>query len=971
MAEERVDSRQPTVAPTQSHVNTLHEAFIDRAEDDPPRPWRLGRYVVLEQIGSGGMSVVYAAIDPELDRRVAVKLMHDRGVRSGRRQDFLLREAQALARLAHPNIVAIFDVGVHEGDVFVAMEFVRGQDLRAWLADRPRTWQEVLAAFVQAGRGLAAAHRAGLVHRDVKPDNLLVGADGRVRVADFGLVRLDNAATLTSDDAPTPELSSLTHTVARPGDLIGTPAYMSPEQFDGGSVDALSDQFSFCVALWEALFHVRPFHGANAAELATAIRAGEPRRPAEPRDVPAWLERTIRRGLCPRPGARWADMPELLNQLDRGQNRRRWRLALGATAGALVLALGGYGLHRAAQQRAIAACVDEGSQISADWNESTRDALERSFLATGKPYAAAVVVRTVPWLDGWTASWRGATVTACRAHTIEASWDADLHARAKDCLDDARGGFRALAHELVDANPTTLSHATSAAATLAPVGICLDPTYLRERPIMHPAQRAAVSALRARLAQAAARSVAGEAGVGLVLAREVVIAARATGWAALVAEAERNVADLEDQSGAYAEAEASLLRALAAARQADAAGEALRSTTELVAVVGYRAARHAEGRVWAEAAQTQLELLPSDHLLEQARLHNRLGMILIEMGSYAEAKRLYTSVLAIHRRMLGEQHPNIAFGLDNIGSIHRSMGAYEEAADMHTRALAIAESALGPDHPDIASILTNLSLVREDMGEYEEAIRLSMRALTLRESALGPDHPNVAYYLNNLAVLHYNAGALDESLRLNTRALEIREKALGPDHPLIANSLSGLAGVHLDRKAAVEAKRLLTRALAIEEAALGPTHVALATTLHNLACSHLALGAYAEARRLNLRALAIGEATQGHDHPDGAYALQGLGDIDLAEGHPAEAVAPLERALTIRIASSTPRELAETRFALARALWDADLDRRRARTLAEQAQAGYATITGQLEARTNVDEWLVSHPPPAEPDRGR
>jgi tetratricopeptide (TPR) repeat protein len=500
--------------------------------------------------------------------------------------------------------------------------------------------------------------------------------------------------------------------------------------------------------------------------------------------------------------------------------------------------------HQAARQQAIAACVAEGAHISTDWSATTRAALERSFLATGKHHAATAVAKTTPWLDRWATSWRAARESTCRAHTVDATLDDDLHARAEDCLDDARGTFRALVRELVDANATTLTHATVAAAGLASVDACLRPESLRERPMMHPAQRDEVSAIRARLAQAASRAVAGEYAAGLTIAHGALEAARAARWPAVVAEAEAHVADLESNAGDYARAEASLLRALAAAREADSPGQALRITTELALVVGEKAARHAEGKVWAEGARTLLELLPSEHLLAQARLDNHLGTIHSNMGAHDEATRLYASSLAIYRAALGEDHPNVGISLTNLAIVKRNIGAFDEAADLYTRALAISEATLGPDHPDVATILNNLAVVRDETGAYEEALRLYTRVLAIREPALGPDHPDIGAALNNLAVVHFTLGAHDEALRLNNRALAIWEAALGPDHPLIALSLGNLAGLALIRDDPAEANRLNTRALAIQEAALGPNHPDLATTLNNLASGHTALADY-------------------------------------------------------------------------------------------------------------------------------
>lgn len=249
---------------------------------------RIGRFVVEEPLGQGGMGVVYAAHDPDLDRRVAVKLL-SRADADGFEARLRL-EAQAMARLSHPNVAVVHEVGSHEGRVFVAMELVDGVTLRAWADDHARSWREILDVYLQAGDGLVAAHEAGLVHRDFKPDNAMLGTDGRVRVLDFGLASSRRHEEGIDDRDTRIARDRLTET----GTLLGTPAYMAPEQIDGGGVDTRSDQFAFCVALFEALYGVRPYSGRTVGELGEAIGAGHIAAPK--RSVgPAWLRRVLQR----------------------------------------------------------------------------------------------------------------------------------------------------------------------------------------------------------------------------------------------------------------------------------------------------------------------------------------------------------------------------------------------------------------------------------------------------------------------------------------------------------------------------------------------------------------------------------------------------------------------------------------------------------------------------------------------------
>jgi predicted Ser/Thr protein kinase len=332
----------------------------------------VGRYVIESELGAGGMGVVYAAFDPELDRRVAIKILHgDRASAERRRR--LSREAQALARLSHPNVIAVYDVGLAGDDLFVAMELVDGQTVGEWIAASARPWREVQRVFVAAGSGLAAAHRKGMVHRDFKPDNVLLRADGHVLVSDFGLARISSEAETrdSGDDAAAPPVAaSRDAMLTRPGALLGTPAYMAPEQHRGEPADARADQFAFCVALYEALYGERPFAAAGDSQLgatdalALDIVKGNLRPPPRDRDVPAWLRKLVLRGLAPAPGDRWPSMDALLHELRRDPARTRRRLALAGVA-ALAIAVAAY---VAWPSGSSAGACDASSPIAAHWN---------------------------------------------------------------------------------------------------------------------------------------------------------------------------------------------------------------------------------------------------------------------------------------------------------------------------------------------------------------------------------------------------------------------------------------------------------------------------------------------------------------------------------------------------------------------------------------------------------------------------
>ncbi|HUJ63162.1 MAG TPA: serine/threonine-protein kinase [Kofleriaceae bacterium] len=288
---------------------------------------RVGRYVIRERIGRGGMGTVYRADDVELVRPVALKRLHAGADEQARAR--LVREARAAAQLQHPNVIAVLEVGEHAGMPFLAMEMVEGTTLTEWLKT-PRPWRDIVAMMAQAGRGLVAAHERGLVHRDFKPDNVLVDRAGRARVADFGLARAPDHER----GVPLPRDQLLARMTAT-GALAGTPAYLAPEVVGGAPPDARSDQYAFAVALYEALRGQHPFKGQTAEMLWNEMAEGRIREGGRP--IPAWLDRYVRRGLAVEPAARWPDLASFIAAIDRPPRRALPWLAGIGVAGALAM----------------------------------------------------------------------------------------------------------------------------------------------------------------------------------------------------------------------------------------------------------------------------------------------------------------------------------------------------------------------------------------------------------------------------------------------------------------------------------------------------------------------------------------------------------------------------------------------------------------------------------------------------------
>jgi WD40 repeat protein/serine/threonine protein kinase len=311
----------------------------DRQAHDRDSGSRIGRYTVLRKLGEGGMGVVHECYDHRLGRKLAVKLVRAHEAGQTKHHERMLREAQGLARLSHPNVVSLYEIGEHDGALFLAMEFVPGVTLREWmlrdLARVHRDWRKMLEILLQCGRGLDAAHAAGLIHRDFKPDNVIVGDDGRVRVLDFGLVRgrhvdeveLGSLATVDGQVAHTTRRAEpLEATITRGGAIIGTLAYMAPEQLSGEVCSAATDQFAFCVVAFEALLGARPFPTGEPGRRWRAILAGE-LAAVSADNIPDGIHRAILRGLAAAPNARWANLSTLIEELERARDEAELPMA--------------------------------------------------------------------------------------------------------------------------------------------------------------------------------------------------------------------------------------------------------------------------------------------------------------------------------------------------------------------------------------------------------------------------------------------------------------------------------------------------------------------------------------------------------------------------------------------------------------------------------------------------------------------
>ncbi|HVE82646.1 MAG TPA: serine/threonine-protein kinase [Myxococcales bacterium] len=893
---------------------------------------RVGRYVIRDVIGVGGMGAVYSAYDPELNRRVALKVLRTRK-RSGtphlsEGRSRLMREAQAMARLSHPNIVTVFDVGSFEGEIYLAMELVDGTTLTDWLKEKKRTWKDVAKVFLFAGRGLAAAHAGGLVHRDFKPDNVLVGKDGRVRVMDFGLARpaggIDDEEGAEDDELSDPgakERSLLNSPLTRKGILVGTPVYMAPEQFLNEPIDARADQFAFCVALYEALYGTLPFQGDTVEDLAHAIVAA--RLPAVPprRAIPLVVHRVLRRGMRSEPRDRYASMDRLLRSLEWGIHFRP--RAAGAVAAA---ALAAFIVVAKPFQNAAKICPDPIGELAGVWDAPRQKAVDAAFAATRLPFARDTFHSVQLALDDYARDWAAARREACLATRVRREQSEDALDLKYGCLDRRRHELDELVGLFLNTDTDLLQRSVSAASALSPVRGCADLAALAV-PASGPEQaelRAKVSEQRAKLASASARRHAGKYKEALAIAREVSQAATQLKFRALEAEALALRGRLEEDLRDYNASEQTLLDASTAAAAARLSSLAAELLIDVTRVMGNRQGRTAEAKHMGQLATGAIEGLGNPDELT-ANLFENLGLVAWTAGDYEAAVTYARRSLEIHEKLSGKDAFEVARVLKELGAASHSLGKDYDALAAYQRSLVIFEHVLGKDHPEVAKTLNNLGIALTAVGRTAEADAVLFRALGIFETSMGKESGNVAPVLNSLGVALVAERKYDQALVHLQRALELTRKTLGPEHPQLPPILNNIGDALLRQGRTEEALRTYQQALAIREKVLGSNHVNLAND------------------------------------------LTGLGQTYLSMGKPELALAPLERALRLResTAGAYPDKLAETRFALARALWATDGDRRRSVQLATSARDIYSDpALNNPGGRDEVVAWMVKHPLP-------
>jgi eukaryotic-like serine/threonine-protein kinase len=923
---------------------------------------KIARYEGLDTLGRGGFGVVYLARDPELDRKVAIKVLHcDRlgGVHPLARAR-LQREAQALARFSHPNVVKVYDVGTHalsggEETLFVVMELLEGTSLSQWLKERPRSCREVLEVFRRAGRGLAAAHARGLVHRDFKPANVMVTPEGDATVVDFGLARLATGSALAVEQAAmaSDRTSSdgLGQTVTEPGSVPGTPAYMAPEQHAGTLGDARSDQYAFCVALYEALHGHRPFDDGDPRALRRAKeREAIAPRPSSRTDVPRLVHEAVMRGLRADPEARWPSMQQLLEQLNE-KNRRPRRIALGIGGGLVAMAA------LLALVPGSTPCPQPTQMLEGLWDRDTQARAEEAFLAAEVPHAAATWERARARLDVHAERWVASTFEVCTSSQHRGTVPAPLVARG-ECLQRRRGQIEAMVRSFEQADREIVNRAVGAVSALPPVDPCTESDGLGSLSAPPPGPRADhVLAARQKLATVAVLQDLGKYEDAFEIAAEAVELARLGEYPPALAEAHLRMGRLALYAGRFELAADELAEASQLAMEQALDELAAVAETTLVDVVGDRLLRFDEGLRWGRHARAKLERLGRPPALH-ADLLTAIGNVTYRRGHHADALAIHEESLEIRSNVLGRDHPSTGLAYNNVGNALLELGRIEEAVAAYEEGLTILERVYGAEHPLVAWCTNNLGGAEIRRGNIETSRRHYERTLKIREATLSDDHPDLFGVLVNLGGFELQAGNLERARGLLQRALDLQEG--GRADPLtFAGAMDNLALVLIELDEHEEAIRLLERGLLLRREHLGD-HEITAITVFNLGHAEFRRGEFEKARERFVRAIEILENARS----DGrvlVHVLAALGDSLVELGRFEDARDPLERALAMpdRLAVDVGVR-ARTQWSLAQALQATEKEHPRAVALAQAALEDAESLDDAL-LRQRIEQWLDTH----------
>ncbi|MCP3169665.1 tetratricopeptide repeat protein [Myxococcus qinghaiensis] len=956
---EGLRAQSPDVTTTATPTEPQPPSTLRRDDSALEKGTAVGRYLVLELLGAGAMGVVYGAYDPELDRRVALKLLRTGalGLDVEKERAHLLREAQAMARVSHPNVVAVYDVGTFGQHVFLAMERVEAQTLGEWLKAAPRPWREVLDLFLDAGRGLAAAHAAGVVHGDFKPANLLVGGDDNVHVTDFGLARLGASTTRESSLPARADPQVVERSLTG-----GTPAYMAPEQLLGETrAGASGDQFSFCVALHEALYGARPFEGTTLAELATQVSSGQVRPPPAGTRVPPWLRRVLLRGLSRRAEDRFPHLQALLDALQKDP-AARWKRGLQLTGAVAVLATA-VGLTHAVHTSGARACASAPHEMTTVWSPEQASAIQAAFTATGRPYASAAWERVRRELDAYTAAWTTTRTTACEATRVRGEQPEEVMAWRMRCLDNRLADVSALTRLLSQADARTVDESHRAVKGLPPLSGCSEALAPGGATLPEgPEARERHAALRATLARGRALLATGRYAEGVTLVEPTALAAKRAANRHDGAEISLLLGELREGAGDWRGAETSLFEALNAAEATRQDAVAARAWTLLVRVSCIGLDEYELASRWKDRAAAAIERLGGGNELTRVNLLTYSGTVLRKQRRFDEAVALQEQALLIAESTFGPDSLEVADVLLELGATQWVHPRLAEARAHLERAATITRQALGDEHPEVARVRLAVVPVLRDQDDLKLAELIAREALGVFERTLGPDHPRVYDALNDLASTLVVQSRMDEALPLYERALTIVAKTDGAESFGASVIHANLGVLYFHKNLFDPSLEHFLRTITLRDKSRGLMDPSLVSPLRLAGKIMSTKQRYADMLHYCQRAVDIMLLQPDDSSGQWTLSLRDLGTAFLKLDRPAEALVPLERAVAgWDKATPGPGQRTEVKFLLAQALWESGKDRARALKLVAEARTMAMKDDPSEKTLPLINEWLAKH----------
>ena len=950
----------------------------------------VSRYIILERLGQGGMGVVYKAYDPDLDRQLAIKFhsVKRRNIGSHERAKArLFREAQALAKLAHPNVVNVYDVGTFGDDVFVAMELIPGQTLKYWLKQENRSFRQIVQMFAQVGQGLIAAHDAGIVHRDFKPSNVIVGNDNRPRVLDFGLAAGIEAQSandpgdvlLSHEPDPLDEIEIddtsrsgsksgrkyLNVRLTQLGATLGTPRYMSPEQYLGLEVGERSDQFSFCVALYEALYRTSPFASNPKAVAHDTVLFTKVRKPPQDAQVGSWLEPIVLRGLSKNPNYRFESMRSLLEEMQQDPEKEQQRirqvrqrnLMTGTIVFMVCLVVFGAILWTSWDRRL---CSGAPTWFSSAYNDKLAKRVQAAIRRTNAPYAELTWQSVANSLSQYQTQWIEKHTAICKATRVTGEQSEELLDQRMHCLDQNLDELRALVRLFAQADRQIVQKAVQAIRSLPPLSRC------DNRPILsaqyqepkEESSRAQTKELKKQLARVIALKRTGKYKEGLGLAQSTLQMASTLGHRGLEATAQYWLGVMQESLGSYEEAEKNQSLAYWQALGLGYDLLSAQAANSLTNLLGYVLRDFEQARSWSNHGIALIQKLGKDKLL-LAQWNTAVGSMNYAANEFSSALTNHRKALALRTSQLEKSHPDIAESLNNIGASLDCLGKHNQALDFYQQALAIRLETLGPNHPDVAQSYFNLAYVSHEKGEWDQSIKHYQHARRIYEKSLGSQHYLVGSILNNLAVVYRLQNDFENSKQYLEKALHILQSTLGQKHPDVANSLGALGVLSYKQGNLTEAQAYHQRAHQIRLEALGPTHPDVAESLVNIASLHSQKGQHKKSQRLFQKARTILQRHFGKAHPSLANLLHHQAQALILSQQDRNAIQCLRQSLAIcQKTTCDSRLVPSVRFELAKLLYKTASGRYEAKSQAQKARSEISQIQGAEGDQQQIEAWL-------------